>query len=752
MAAGAQIASLYAKIGTDTSGLSAGLNSAKKDINGFGNNLANMGKQAAFLGAGLTAGLTLPILGVGKAALDMAMGYEKSMNLFQAVSGATADQMGQVAKKAKELGADMTLPATSAADAATAMTELAKAGLSVNDTLDASKGVLQLAAAGVLTEAQAAEIAANALNAFHLEGKEATRIADLLAAAANTSSAEVTDVAMSMQMAGSVFASAQIPIEDLITAIGEMANAGIKNSDAGTSLKQMLIALEAPSDKARKVMGGLGIAIYDAAGKMKPLRELIGIMTEKLSPLTQEARDYALSTIFGSDAVRAANIVMLGGVDAFDKMKEGVTKQGAAATLAGARMKGLAGAIEGLKSQIETVLLDVAEPFLGMLEGFARSIADLVPKIETIDPNIRNMALAFLGVLAVVGPLLLAFGAIAGAVAFLITPVGIAAIAIAGLAALFVALQSGTVDTSGLSEFGATLRRIGTAVGDVIMPQIEKFHAFFVENIIPLLHKVAGVIADTMIPWLVKMGQQFRVFTTTMSTLIGPAVQNVVRLFNWMADKVMMVMIAITGFIESQWEWISNIIAGVMLVIQGIIEVAWSIISGIITIALAVIGGNFDAAGEAWQSMYTGIWEGITKIFSGAIDIIINELRLAWELAKALTGEAWEGISNLITTVWDGIKANIASAINWIIDRINDLINRWNGLSFSTPEIDVGPWQFPSYYFGVPQVPTIPHVGGGGGSSAVAGNTTNYNMTVNTQAQSSTVIGDFQLLRAMSGA
>jgi TP901 family phage tail tape measure protein len=353
----------------------------------------------------LTAGITLPLIGVSKQALTSAMDYQSALNLMQAVSGATDEQMQKVAETAKALGADMNLPATSAGDAALAMTELAKAGLSVNDTLAAAKGVLQLAAAGALDEASAAEIVANALNAFNLGGLRGYQGSGFAFAAANASSAEVTDMADSLTMSAAVFSSANIPIEELVASIGQMANAGIKSSDAGTSLKQMILSLQAPSNKAADLMSDLGISIYDTSGNMLPFGDIISQFSGKLSGLTQEEKNSALATIFGSDAVRAANIILMGGGDAHNKMKDAVTQTGAATELANAKMEGFKGALEGLKSQVETVCLAIAEPFLDTLEGWARRLADLIPKIMDIDPALRNAALAFGAVLALQGRL-----------------------------------------------------------------------------------------------------------------------------------------------------------------------------------------------------------------------------------------------------------------------------------------------------------------------------------------------------------
>jgi len=219
----------------------------------------------------------------GRQGLAVATDYQSSLNMFQAVSGATGDQMAAIAAEAKRLGGDMSLPATSAGDAARAMTELAKAGLSVDNALKAGKGTLQLAAAGNLDEAQAAEIAANALNSFGLAGDKAAMVADLFAAAANKSSLEVTDVADGFKMASAVFAAFQGPVvgsekalKDLTTAMALLGNVGIKGSEAGTSLKQMLLQLSGPSSTAKDAMAGLMYNAMGASGGIAQLDTILG--------------------------------------------------------------------------------------------------------------------------------------------------------------------------------------------------------------------------------------------------------------------------------------------------------------------------------------------------------------------------------------------------------------------------------------------------------------------------------------------
>ncbi len=352
----------------------------------------------------------------GKVALGGAMDLQDSMNLLGATSGATGEQLAQLKKQAVALGADLTLPATSAADAGAAMLELSKAGLSVDNVMKAAKGTLQLAAAANISEAQAAEIASNALNAFHLEGDRAVFVADLLAGAANKSSIEITDAAASFQMAAAVFSQFQGPavgaeqaMVDMTTAIAILGNAGIKGSDAGTSLKQMLLMLVGPTDKAKDLMkqlarsiGVSGSIAFTAAGKMRPLEEIIGLVTKATAKMTEEQRGQVLKDIFGADSIRAVLELMRAGPAAFDQMSTAITKQGSAARLAAARTAGLRGAWDGLKSQIETAGIVLAEPFLDPLEGGLKRVADLIGTLP-IDQWAKDAAQGLGGLMQVFG-------------------------------------------------------------------------------------------------------------------------------------------------------------------------------------------------------------------------------------------------------------------------------------------------------------------------------------------------------------
>ena len=230
-------------------------------------------------GTAMSLGVTAPLVGIAATAIDSAADFEQSLNIMAQVSGATADQMAQLQQQALDLGASTSF---SAGEAAQAQLELAKAGMKPMEVFAAMPGVLDMAAAGGMGVAQAAEIAANAVNTFGLEASSTTDIANMLAAAANASSVDITDLAAGMAMAGSVFASAGQSIDDLNIAMALLGNNGIKGSDAGTSLKTALMRLTAPTDEAAAALADLGVNVFDAQGNMREFPDILADLQQGL--------------------------------------------------------------------------------------------------------------------------------------------------------------------------------------------------------------------------------------------------------------------------------------------------------------------------------------------------------------------------------------------------------------------------------------------------------------------------------------
>lgn len=428
------VAELKTVLTADITKLQAGLATAKKSVDGFGEGMNTFGKGVESAGKKMTTAFTLPVVGALGLAAKSFGDFETSLNTFENVAGATGAQMAAVGKLAKELGNDVSLPGKSAKDAADSMLELAKAGLSVEDSMDAVKAVMQLATAAQIDNAEAAVIVGDALNSFKLDGKKAIKVADLLAGAANSASGEITDMAFSLQMSSAVFAAANVPIEDLVTSIALMAKNGIKGSDAGTSLKTSLIHLQNPSEKAAGVMKDLNFSIYDAHGNMKTMREIVENLASSTAGLTEQQKAQALATLFGTDGIRAANILLSEGVKGFDAMKLSVTEAGAAQDVANAKSKGLNGSIEALKSSLETAAITIGEKIAPVIKGWADGLADLVNKFDKLDPEVQDWILKIVTATALLGPLAIAIGKVSQALSIVAAHPMVATIA--GLAAL----------------------------------------------------------------------------------------------------------------------------------------------------------------------------------------------------------------------------------------------------------------------------------------------------------------------------
>lgn len=320
--------------------------------------LSGLSNVAGVVGLGAAVG------GVSAAFTDMVKAgnaYRSELNTMNAVSNATESQMRAVSEAAKQLGNDTELANTSASDAAAAMTELAKGGFTVEQSISAAKGTLQLAAAAQVDAATAATIQSQALQAFSLSANDAARVSDILAGAANASSAEMTGISAGLQQAGTVANQFGISIDDTATALAMFANAGIQGSDAGTLLKTALLALTDQGNPAQGAIEELGLTVYDASGKFVGLSSLMGQLKDAAGRMSDEQYQAATATLFGSDAMRLAGIAAEQGSEGFDSLKGAVTRQGQAAEVAAAQTEGLPGAIGRVENAWETAQTEIFE-------------------------------------------------------------------------------------------------------------------------------------------------------------------------------------------------------------------------------------------------------------------------------------------------------------------------------------------------------------------------------------------------------
>jgi TP901 family phage tail tape measure protein len=402
--------SVSVNLKADVSGYLASMRVAQKATQDFGRaagqsatkNRADwdkLGKGMLVAGGAIGAGLGLAV----KAAAD----FDKQLSAVRSVSNASAADMDRLRTAALKAGADTSFSAKQAAEAET---ELAKVGLSTADILGgALNGSLALAAAGQIDLGKAATISGQAMKIFGLQGQDVGHIADVLASGANKSAADVDQLSQAMSAGGLVAAQTGLSLEDTVGTLSAFADNALIGSDAGTSLKTMLQRLNPQSDEAATLMDQLGLRAFDAQGNFVGLEQYAGQLQKGLGGLSTEQRNAAMSTIFGSDAIRASNILVKLGSAGVHEYTTAVNDQGAAARTAAVQMDNLSGDFEQLKGSIETALIKSGSAGNGALRTLTQTATRAVNAFGDLPDGVQSAGFA----LAAVGSAaLLAGGAV----------------------------------------------------------------------------------------------------------------------------------------------------------------------------------------------------------------------------------------------------------------------------------------------------------------------------------------------------
>lgn len=390
-----EIAEAFVRVRPDTSTFRAEATAGiQSGLAGAGAAVAPALGKNLLLAGGAIAGVTTATMALQVAIDEVVFGtgrFEQNLDVLAATADASSSEIQQVSDLAKELGADITLPGISAGDAAQTITTLSKAGLTLRDSMDGARGSLQLAAAAEIEVAQASNIIAGALNTFQLEGTEATHVADLLAGASIAAQGEVSDMALALQQAGPVAKLFGLSLEETVGAVTVLARAGLRGSDLGTSFKSFLTKLVPQSDEAAKFQRALGIELDNTISVGEQLPQVVDqyrAALEKLTPIEQQA---ALTTIFGSDAIRAAGIIFAEGSQGLEDATAAADRNGAANELATAKTQGLIGAVEGLKSTLSTLAIEVGEVLNPAIEDFLRDLTDGASAVTNFVREVKEL-------------------------------------------------------------------------------------------------------------------------------------------------------------------------------------------------------------------------------------------------------------------------------------------------------------------------------------------------------------------------
>lgn len=700
------------KLLLDTSDYKRGFKEAGRESDQFARDQKRRSADIQQAGVGLLALGAVGAAGFAVAVKEAAS-FEERLSAVKAVSQATAEEMDTLRDKALQLGRDTAYGAT---EAAIAMEELVKAGLSVEDILNgAADATVALAAAGEIELPLAAEIAAASMNQFALDASQLPKVADLIAGAANASAIDVADFGQSIKQAGAVANLAGLSFEDTALAITAMGKSGIKGSDAGTSLKTFLQNLQpttaaqialfqelglAIEDNATQA-NALGNAFYDSEGSIKSMTDISAALNGALDGMSDAQKTMALETIFGTDAIRAAGV--LAGITE-EEMAELQDTLGNtnAEDIAAERLNNLNGKMTIFKGSLQTLLIEVGTPFLGFLTELAEKATILVNKFLEMDEATRNLIVNIAGITSAVagitggllvfakfaGPLISIARLIGGLVAVFAGPLVIAlkviAAAVTSVGLVWVALIAGLVlayfHIEEFRNFVDSAVRSVIAFGKAVyewfvetaIPAVREFAEWFQNNVIPVIQEfvssfidaVMGIVdwlTGTLVPAVVdvagKVQDALMSIWQWVEANVIPTVESVVELIVAIVERIVQfVELVMVPFWKAQWK-----------IITTVLEAAWRVMKPVVEAGIAfltdIINGFISVVGTAWNLFGDNLVSAITIAFDVIKGIVETVLGVIRGIAQVLTGiitldwdKFTQGLATLWETVWNHIR------------------------------------------------------------------------------------------------
>ena len=695
-----------------------------------GDKISGVGQKLLPVTAGVTA--------LGTIAVKTGADFDSAMSKVAAVSGATGSEMDALREKAREMGSKTKF---SASEAAEAMNYMAMAGWKTNDMLSGIEGIMNLAAASGEDLASTSDIVTDALTAFGLSASDSGHFADILAAASSNANTNVSMMGETFKYAAPVLGSLGYSAEDSAIAIGLMANAGIKSSQAGTALRSAITNLAKPTGTVASAMEQYGISLTDSSGKMYSLRELMEQLRQKLGGLSEAEQAQAAASLFGKEAMSGMLAIINGSTADFEKLSNAIDTcsdtvdgyNGTTEKMAAVMQDNLAGQVTILKSQLEELAISFSDILMPTIRSVVSRIQDLVDKLNQLDPQTKETIAKIALVAAALGPMLVVLGKT-------ISSVGTVFSAVSKLPALFSAVQGGIgAITGALGVSLGPLLAIIAAVAALVAAFVHlwKTNDEFKSNIIAIWEQIKNTftgLTQGITDRLNALGFDFESFTDVLKAawdglcnLLAPifegVFQNISNIFSEFTGVLLGLLDVLIGLFTGDWEQCWNGIKGIFTSIWNfVVNTFHNIMNTLKGIADVVLGWFGTSWNEVWTSIkdfFVNTWNSISTFFTGIITGIRDFFVNIWtgiytffsnifNAIYTVVSTVFQTIYNTIMTVWNSIYETIAplldafkylfetifQAIHIIISNVMDWISEkisaiWNAIvSFLTPILE----------------------------------------------------------------
>lgn len=611
-----------------------------------GDNISSAGQKLLPVTAGVTA--------LGTAAVSTAANFESSMSQVQATMGITKDAMSTVngesvntmdtlSALAKKMGSET---AFSASECAEALNYLALAGYDTQQMCDTLPTVLNLAAAGGIDLAAASDMVTDAMSALGMGVDEAGTMVDQMAKTASTTNTSVAQLGEGILTIGATAKTVKGGTAELNTALGILANNGIKGAEGGTHLRNVILSLQNPTDKAAACMEQLGLDVYDSEGNMRSLNDILGDLNTSMDGMTAAEKSNIIGQIFNKTDLASVNALLANTGTTWDELQQSIVDSGGAAQqMADTQLDNLQGQITILKSALEGLAISFGELLLPAIKTIVGWVQKFVDWLNGMDEGTKKVVGTIALLAAALGPVLIVIGKVVSAVGTIMTIVPKVAGVINTVKTAFAALNTTMLANPIFLIIAAITALVAAFI--YLWNTNEDFRQFWI-NLWENVKEVAIAVWEAI-----------KNFFSAAWEAISSTAQAV-----WNGIK---------DFFSGLWEGIKTIFSTVVEVIKTIITTYFNIYKTIITTVLNAI-----------KTVFTTVWNGIKTVVTTVVTAIQTFITTAWNAIKNTVTTVLNAIKAVITTVWNAIKSAVTSVVNGIKSTITSV---WNGIKSTVSSV-----------------------------------------------------------------
>ncbi|MBQ9248949.1 MAG: phage tail tape measure protein [Oscillospiraceae bacterium] len=667
-----------------TSTALAKIDEAGKKIEAFGDSVTSAGQ--AIMPA------SMAVAGLGAAAVKTASDFDTSMSKVAAVSGATGEDLDALRDKAREMGAKTKF---SASEAAEAMNYMAMAGWKTGDMLEGIEGIMNLAAASGEDLATTSDIVTDALTAFGLSAQDSGHFADILAAASSNANTNVSMMGETFKYCAPIAGALGFSAEDTAEAIGLMANAGIKSTQAGTALRTIMNNLTGEIKLSGKALGDVTIQTTNADGSMRDLSDILADCRGAFSQLSESEQAAAAEALVGKNAMSGFLALMNAGEgditklssaidhcsDTFVKtvdgaiipmsqaLEEGIDwieeYNGVSEQMAAVMQDNLSGQLTILKSQLQELAISFGEMLMPAIRKIVSKVQAFIDKLNGMSESQRKAVLTIGLIVAALGPLLVILG----------TVISKAGAAMQGFVKLATGVRKlGVAVKAGSGFFG----KLGAALGGISGP------------VLAVVAVIAVLVAAFKHLW--DTNEEFRNAITAIWEGIVSKIQAFCQGITDRLNALGFDFGSIIDVLKALWDGLCQYLAPVFEaafnVVSTVLGAVLDVITGLLDVFIGLFTGNWSQMWEGIKEIFSGIWNAIVKLFSNRLESIKTTASTVFNAIKTAVSTIWNGIKTTISTVVDGIKSKVTSVFNTVKNTVSSVFNAikntatsvWNGI------------------------------------------------------------------------